>query len=55
MAHKQVLFQSEARDKVLRGASQLADAVRITLGPRSTITPEEFSPLARMQAVEAAA
>jgi chaperonin GroEL len=35
MAHKQVLFRSEARDKILRGASQLADAVRVTLGPRS--------------------
>lgn len=35
MAHKHVLFQSEARAKILRGATQLADAVRITLGPRS--------------------
>ena len=35
MAHKQVLFRSEAREKVLKGASQLADAVRVTLGPRS--------------------
>lgn len=35
MAHKQVLFHSAAREKVLRGASLLADAVRITLGPRS--------------------
>ncbi len=35
MAHKQVLFRSEAREKILRGASQLADAVRVTLGPRS--------------------
>ncbi|QIG48366.1 chaperonin GroEL [Nordella sp. HKS 07] len=35
MAHKQVLFHSAAREKILRGASQLADAVRITLGPRS--------------------
>ncbi|MBX3591811.1 MAG: chaperonin GroEL [Burkholderiaceae bacterium] len=35
MAHKQVLFRSAAREKVLRGASQLADAVRVTLGPRS--------------------
>lgn len=35
MAHKQVLFRSLAREKVLRGATQLADAVRITLGPRS--------------------
>ena len=35
MAHKQVFFRSEARDRVLRGATQLTDAVRVTLGPRS--------------------
>ena len=35
MAHKQVLFRSAARDKILRGTTQLADAVRVTLGPRS--------------------
>ena len=35
MSHKQVLFRSAAREKILRGASQLADAVRVTLGPRS--------------------
>ncbi|MFO0996937.1 MAG: chaperonin GroEL [Alphaproteobacteria bacterium] len=35
MPHKQVLFRSAARDKILRGATQLADAVRVTLGPRS--------------------
>jgi chaperonin GroEL len=35
MAHKQVLFRSAAREKVLHGASQLTDAVRVTLGPRS--------------------
>lgn len=35
MAAKQVLFRSMAREKVLRGATQLADAVRITLGPKS--------------------
>jgi chaperonin GroEL len=35
MPHKQVLFRSAAREKVLRGATQLADAVRVTLGPRS--------------------
>ena len=29
MAHKQVLFRSEAREKILRGASALADAVRV--------------------------
>jgi chaperonin GroEL len=35
MAHKRVLFRSVAREKILRGATQLADAVRVTLGPRS--------------------
>ena len=35
MAHKRVLFGSTARERVLRGASQLADAIRVTLGPRS--------------------
>jgi chaperonin GroEL len=35
MPYKQVLFRSEARDKILRGATTLADAVRVTLGPRS--------------------
>jgi hypothetical protein len=34
MAHKQVLFRSAAREKILRGATQLADAVRVTLGSR---------------------
>lgn len=35
MAHKQVLFRAAAREKVLRGSTALADAVRITLGPKS--------------------
>ena len=35
MTAKRVLFRSEAREKVLHGAAQLADAVRITLGPKS--------------------
>ena len=35
MTAKHVLFQSAAREKIMRGATQLADAVRITLGPRS--------------------
>jgi chaperonin GroEL len=35
MTAKQVLFRSSAREKVLRGATQLADAVSITLGPKS--------------------
>lgn len=35
MAHKSVLFRSAAREKVLAGATALADAVRITLGPKA--------------------
>ena len=35
MASKQILCRSQAREKILRGASQLADAVRVTLGPKS--------------------
>jgi len=33
--HKHVLFRSAAREKILRGATMLADAVRVTLGPKS--------------------
>jgi chaperonin GroEL len=35
MSHKRLFFEQDARDKVLRGASALADAVRVTLGPKS--------------------
>jgi len=35
MTHKQLHFNSAAREKILRGASALADAVRVTLGPKS--------------------
>jgi chaperonin GroEL len=35
MSYKHVMFRSAAREKVLRGAGQLADAVRVTLGPKS--------------------
>jgi chaperonin GroEL len=35
MAHKQLLFKSSAREKVLAGAAALAEAVRVTLGPKS--------------------
>jgi chaperonin GroEL len=35
MPHKQLLFRASAREKVLRGATTLADAVRVTLGPKS--------------------
>jgi chaperonin GroEL len=35
MAHEKVLFRSEAREKILSGSSQLADAIRVTVGPKS--------------------
>jgi len=35
MSHKQVLFHSAAREKILQGATALAAAVRVTLGPKS--------------------
>ncbi|WP_300656963.1 chaperonin GroEL [Pseudomonas sp.] len=35
MAHTKILFRGSAREKVLQGATQLADAIRVTLGPKS--------------------
>ncbi|RPI53893.1 MAG: chaperonin GroEL [Acidobacteria bacterium] len=35
MPHKKLSFRSDAREKVLRGATAMADAVRVTLGPKS--------------------
>jgi chaperonin GroEL len=35
MSHKRITFHGAAREKVLRGAAALADAVRVTLGPKS--------------------
>ncbi|HET9131002.1 MAG TPA: TCP-1/cpn60 chaperonin family protein, partial [Terriglobia bacterium] len=35
MPAKTLLFESEAREKILSGAKALADAVRVTLGPKS--------------------
>lgn len=35
MSHKNILFHSAARQKILLGTAALADAVRITLGPKS--------------------
>ncbi|ERI51337.1 molecular chaperone GroEL [Pseudomonas sp. EGD-AK9] len=35
MAHSKILFGGSAREKVLRGATQLAEAIRVTLGPKS--------------------
>ncbi len=35
MPFKQLSFHTEAREKILRGATLLTDAVRVTLGPKS--------------------
>lgn len=35
MANKHLLFRAAAREKILHGATTLADAVRVTLGPKS--------------------
>jgi len=35
MTSKRILFGAAAREKVQRGAAQLSDAIRVTLGPRS--------------------
>jgi len=46
MPHKHLLIQSAAREKVLRGATALADAVRVTLGPKSkcVLIEKKFGP-----------
>lgn len=35
MVAKKLLFRSQAREQILAGATQLADAIRVTLGPKS--------------------
>lgn len=35
MAYKKILFKAEAREKILHGVDTLANAVRVTLGPKS--------------------
>ncbi len=44
MAAKQLLFREDARDKIRRGVEALADAVRVTLGPRgrTVVIDREF-------------
>jgi chaperonin GroEL len=35
MPHRHLLFRNEAREKLLRGANALADAIRLTIGPKA--------------------
>ncbi|MGZ5234820.1 MAG: chaperonin GroEL [Caldimonas sp.] len=46
MAAKKILFREDARDKIRRGVDALADAVKVTLGPRgrTVIIDSEFGP-----------
>src|SRR6201986_867206 len=46
MAAKEVKFSVEARDKMLRGIDILANAVRVTLGPkgRNVVLDKSFGP-----------
>jgi hypothetical protein len=41
MASKQVFYRSEARERLLRGVSARADAVRVTLEATLTEVPEK--------------
>ena len=34
MAHKELLFNEDARRSLERGVNKLADAVKVTLGPK---------------------
>src|SRR5947199_10282034 len=48
MAAKEILFDQRARDAILRGVNTLADAVKVTLGPkgRNVVIEKSFgSPL----------
>ena len=46
MAAKQIVFHDSARDKIRRGIDALAEAVKVTLGPRgrTVILEREFGP-----------
>src|SRR3989304_349500 len=46
MAAKQIVKGEEARQHILRGVNQLADAVKITLGPkgRNVVLDKKFGP-----------
>ena len=46
MAAKDIRFSTEAREKMLRGVDILADAVKVTLGPkgRNVVLDKSFGP-----------
>jgi len=46
MSAKQLLYGDDARERIRRGIDALADAVKVTLGPRgrTVILEREFGP-----------
>ena len=46
MTAKQLLYREDARDKIRRGVNTMADAVKVTLGPRgrTVIIDRDFGP-----------
>jgi chaperonin GroEL len=43
MAAKQILYSESSRQAILRGVNQLADAVKVTLGPKGrNVVLEKF-------------
>src|SRR3990167_878912 len=46
MAAKQIIYREDARDKIRKGVGALADAVKVTLGPRgrTVILESDFGP-----------
>lgn len=51
MTAKQLLFREDAREKIRRGVDTLADAVKVTLGPRgrTVIIDSEYGAAADRQ------
>lgn len=46
MSAKQVLFHDAARTKIIEGVNVLADAVKVTLGPRQRDLEPQLCPAA---------
>jgi chaperonin GroEL (HSP60 family) len=38
---KQIIYGEESRQAILRGVNQLADAVKVTLGPRAATSSRQ--------------
>jgi chaperonin GroEL (HSP60 family) len=51
VSHTHLLVQSAAREKVLHRAPALADAVRVTLGPKSDVPEPKAEPALRGEEV----